>query len=97
MYHFRFDFNDLLTGVCSHLHYIEDFNKILFTTNSNLRWDSNFIEDCFITNYLFKAWSLNNNQQIITDMLVTGENEADKVYVSGIKPITVLRTFKRTL
>ena len=56
MYNFRFDFNNLLTGVCSHLHYIEDFNKILFTTNSNLRWDSNFIEDCFITNYLFKAW-----------------------------------------
>lgn len=41
---------------------------------------------------LSKAWSLNNNQQIITDMLVVRENDSDIVYVSGIKPMSILRT-----
>ena len=36
---------------------------------------------------------MNNNQQIITDMLTTNENQKDIIYISGIKPISIVKTY----
>ncbi len=43
---------------------------------------------------LSKAWSLNNGQQILTDMLVVESNNRDKdfIYTSGIKPLSVMQS-----
>jgi len=42
------------------------------------------------------SWKLNNNQQITNDMLVKQDKETDLIYISGIKPLSVLQFNTKT-